>query len=331
MPQISVIVPVYNVEKYLHRCVDSILAQTFTDFELILVDDGSSDNSGIICDEYAGIHNNVKIIHQKNQGVSVARNVGLDIAEGEFIAFIDSDDTVDKTYLEILYQNGEFDFVTAGFNMQYSDCSWHKYEFPDITTDYRNVSSYPSKFMGKYYFGSPWAKLYKRKIIKENNIFFPLDIHSGEDTIFIFRYLKYVTIIKILPLSGYNYYFYETSLVHKKSNDILKWKIAIEHGVKEFFVPCNEDEEIWLHNRNFNVLVSQVKEQYLFLKEDVYTFFNDEIFEDAIKYKRRYGSLIERLFIYTMSHKSFELYLNVCCIENFAKRVKNRIKRTFMK
>lgn len=101
---ISVIVPVYNVEKYLNECIDSILAQTYTDFELILVDDGSPDNCGAICDEYAEKDSRIRVIHQENGGLSVARNTGLDAANGEYITFVDSDDVIYKTYLERLLQ-----------------------------------------------------------------------------------------------------------------------------------------------------------------------------------------------------------------------------------
>lgn len=108
MPQISVIVPVYKVEPYLHRCVDSILAQTFTDFELILVDDGSPDNCGAICDEYAAKDERVRVIHQKNGGLSAARNAGIDWAfansDSAWLAFVDSDDWVHPQYLEKLYR-----------------------------------------------------------------------------------------------------------------------------------------------------------------------------------------------------------------------------------
>lgn len=107
MPQISVIVPVYNVEKYLHRCVDSILAQTFTDFELILVDDGSIDSSAKICDEYAEKNERVRAFHRENKGPAAARNIGIDWAiqnsDSRWIAFVDSDDWVHEEYLELLY------------------------------------------------------------------------------------------------------------------------------------------------------------------------------------------------------------------------------------
>lgn len=105
MPQISIIVPVYKVEKYLERCVDSILAQTFKDFELILVDDGSPDKCPEICDEYAKKDSRVSVIHRENGGLSVARNTALDIAKGEYIGFVDSDDYIHPQMYEILYKN----------------------------------------------------------------------------------------------------------------------------------------------------------------------------------------------------------------------------------
>ena len=104
MPTISVIVPVYRVEPYLHQCVDSILAQPFTDFELILVDDGSPDNCGKICDTYAEQDPRVRVIHQENGGLSAARNAGIDAANGAYLTFIDSDDMISETYLKKLYQ-----------------------------------------------------------------------------------------------------------------------------------------------------------------------------------------------------------------------------------
>ena len=119
MPKISVIVPVYNVEKYLHECVDSVLAQTFTDFELILVNDGSQDNSGAICDEYASKDERIIIIHQNNQGQAAARNAGVAIAKGEWIHFLDSDDLIHPQMLEILY--GAVDE-----NTQISACDLYK-------------------------------------------------------------------------------------------------------------------------------------------------------------------------------------------------------------
>lgn len=105
MAEVSIIVPVYQVEKYIRQCVDSILAQTFTDFELILVDDGSKDMSGKICDEYAGMDGRVKVIHKENGGLSDARNIGMDQAVGHYFMFVDSDDYIAPTMVECLYEN----------------------------------------------------------------------------------------------------------------------------------------------------------------------------------------------------------------------------------
>jgi glycosyltransferase involved in cell wall biosynthesis len=102
---ISIIVPIYNVEEYIHKCINSIIAQTFRKFELILIDDGSKDNSGKICDEYALRDSRIRVIHKKNGGVSSARNAGLDIAQGEYIGFIDPDDWVEEDMYEVLYQS----------------------------------------------------------------------------------------------------------------------------------------------------------------------------------------------------------------------------------
>ena len=122
MPTISVIVPVYNVEIYLHRCVDSILAQTFTDFELILVDDGSPDNCGAICDEYAKKDSRVRVIHKENGGQSSARNRAIEAAQGEWIHFVDSDDLIHPQMLEILYRAAQ----ESGANI--SACSYTEAE-----------------------------------------------------------------------------------------------------------------------------------------------------------------------------------------------------------
>ena len=102
-PEISIIVPVYKVEQYLNECIDSILAQTFTDFELILVDDGSPDNCPALCDAAAAKDSRIRVIHQQNKGLSGARNAGIEIARGNWLSFIDSDDSVDKTFCEKLY------------------------------------------------------------------------------------------------------------------------------------------------------------------------------------------------------------------------------------
>lgn len=124
MIKVSIIVPVYNVEKYLERCINSILTQELSDFELILINDGSTDSSGTICDKFSCIDNRVKVIHKKNEGVSSARNTGIDIAEGEYIGFVDSDDYIDSDMYKTMYEEAvkkSSDLVICGIYNEYID------------------------------------------------------------------------------------------------------------------------------------------------------------------------------------------------------------------
>ena len=107
MSAISVIIPVYNVEKYLNACIESVLSQSFNDYEIILVDDGSTDNSGALCDEFAAKYDSISVIHQENKGLGGARNTGIDAAKGSYILFLDSDDTIDPDCLKICYEKAE--------------------------------------------------------------------------------------------------------------------------------------------------------------------------------------------------------------------------------
>lgn len=179
---ISVIVPVYKVEQYLSRCVDSILNQTFTDFELILVDDGSPDKSGQICDDYAKKDNRIHVIHKENGGLSDARNAGIDWcfenSSSEWIAFIDSDDWVHHRYLEILYK------ATQEYNSSISVCSYSKTEkflpFDEIKDFNIDIPNTEELFV-KHHIESivAWAKLYKKDYFKRVRYPFGV-IHEDE-------------------------------------------------------------------------------------------------------------------------------------------------------
>ncbi len=215
MSTVSVIVPVYNAEMALNQCVDSVLCQTFKDFELILIDDGSVDNCPCICDEYAQIDPRVMVIHKENQGVSAARNDGLDVASGTYITFVDSDDYVSSNYLSALVEGvkNDFDFVCAAKTNIYSDrqLSDKKPAFElDLTQEIG--SSYYNKLAG---YTSPWMKLFKREIIMEHNIRFNPAVHYGEDTAFVYEYLSYCKRIKQIPDCVYFYRVYEGSAAHK--------------------------------------------------------------------------------------------------------------------
>lgn len=207
---ISIIVPVYNGEQYIRRCVDSILNQTFTDFELILVDDGSTDNSSIICDDYANHDSRVRVIHKANGGVSSARNTGLSsIKGGEYVAFIDVDDYVVNTYLECLIANAEdADMIVCGFKHFYQGDENHmvlREVYLDKLYDESNIGDLLSKRIEGLPFRTPWAKLFKTSIIKEYSLSFDKGMKLGEDTKFVFEYMLHASKIKTISLVGYLY------------------------------------------------------------------------------------------------------------------------------
>ena len=208
-PKVSIIVPVYNVENYLSKCLDSIISQTFSNWECILIDDGSLDNSGAICDKYLDKDDRFRVIHQKNSGVSVARNVGLDNAKGEWISFVDRDDWISKDMVSSLYEYAikqDADVVVSG----------------DIRTDgLRKQEEYCPKLgwmsMPRDYdvhWQGPCAKLFKKTLLYKNNIKFPLNISIAEDLFFTF--CIFIKTKKIFGVNKAYYYYYQNpnSVMH---------------------------------------------------------------------------------------------------------------------
>lgn len=204
MTKISVIVPVYKVEKYIGECINSILAQTFKDFELILVDDGSPDKSGEICDSYAKKDNRIKIFHKKNGGVSSARNFGIDKAVGEWLCFIDSDDTILPTYLA----DFELDKVKSDIYMQgYVKVKESRIiETHDFTkckeSDFANILAYSED---NNIINSPCFKLYKSSIVNTYKVRFDIRTSYGEDHLFSLDYCRYISSAHFTLSHGYNY------------------------------------------------------------------------------------------------------------------------------
>lgn len=195
-PKISIIVPVYNAEKYLCQCLDSILNQSFKDFELLLIDDGSKDGSGRICDEYAEKDKRISVWHQENQGVSVARNVGLEHAQGEWIYFPDSDDIVMIDAFSMMMSIIEEDtyYVMCGY-MVYNETGECTYS---ISAQHQKIIDKDAALMEMFaptdyrYNGYLWNKLFKASIIKENNLSFVRGIKFNEDRLFNVSYLCHI-------------------------------------------------------------------------------------------------------------------------------------------
>lgn len=216
-PLLSVIVPVYNVEKYLSRCIDSILSQTFTDFELILVDDGSPDRCGEICDEYAKKDDRIIVIHQENKGVSAARNRGLCIAQGEYITFCDSDDFVYIAWLQNFIENiSNVDLCVQ--SVEFVDCE-NNHIFKRLSNiEYKGIQGVRDFIISLIdigCYGYSFTKLFKKSIIERYNLRFDIYSTFREDEQFLSSYLEHIDRVRTISSIGYCYFLPPASKSYK--------------------------------------------------------------------------------------------------------------------
>ena len=199
---VSIIIPVYNASKCLHRCIDSVLCQTYQDFELLLIDDGSQDSSGVICDDYAKKDNRISVIHQPNGGVSSARNEGLARATREYIIFVDADDYLHPNYIKGLMENNDADSVIGGYTTSHSNKA-----IEPTAGEYRTdkMQAFVDEHITRLYFTVPWGKMYRNSIIQDNGLRFDRNIRLAEDMVFNLEYLKQCHIVRTIPSTGYIY------------------------------------------------------------------------------------------------------------------------------
>ncbi len=204
---VSVIVPVYNAESYLKRCVESLLAQTYKNFEVILVDDGSTDNSFELCNDYSKTFDNVIAVHKENGGVSETRNFGLSLAKGTYISFVDSDDCVDERMLEVcisaINKNSAdmVGFDWQGFSGEAVPIAISKDKIKFLTQ--KKILPY---FLINNHLYCAVRYFYKKEILENNAISFDKNIRSGEDQLFIYKYIAHCKIVNIVSYNGYFYF-----------------------------------------------------------------------------------------------------------------------------
>ena len=302
---ISIIVPVYKAERYLPRCIESILRQTYQNFELILVDDGSPDNCGAICDKYAQKDNKIKVIRKQNGGVSSARNYGIDVAQGEFIYFVDSDDWLPKNSLQLhidAMQKGDVQ-LTIGSSQHRAlriTIGYFKSELIDLQDPALNLNG----ILLRGY--APWNTLFLKSIIVENNIKFCENMRLGEDTLFVREYLKHVRRLYTMRDVGYYYNrLNEKAATTKKYEDIIKWRMellksaetllekstasdarkqeAIEHQACVYFENCIST---WMYLTKYDKKIMAEKIETCLTKFEPYLSFtipNKKVWKEQIK------------------------------------------------
>lgn len=234
---ISVIVPVYNVESYLERCVDSILKQTYRQLEIILIDDGSTDNSGLICDSYALKDKRIKVIHKENGGLSDARNAGIDYCKGKYVTFVDSDDFLDKTYVAFLYyliQQGDYQISICNPKYYFDEDLITSWSGKEIIKEMDNIEALKIMLYQQYYDTSAWGKLYEKQLF--SSVRFPKGkLFEDLGTIY-----KIMLISKNVIFSNRELYYYQqrnTSISGEKYNerkkDYLEFAEQIFNDVNE--------------------------------------------------------------------------------------------------
>ena len=258
MPKVSIIVPVYNAEKVLRRCLDSILNQSYKDFELIVINDGSKDKSIKIINEYKEKDNRVKVIDNKNNGVSETRNIGIKASVGEYIQFIDSDDYIEPYMIEetlIKIEENKADSIITGLFLDIesnTEIKSSKQTFEKkIEEGKKNIAIGVMERLNGTYINSPVNKIYKRSIIVDNNIYMDKRIDLGEDLLLNLEYFKHC---KKVIFDDKCYYHYcmqvEDNLTFKYRSDKLELMYLIYCKCNEYFNTCNIDNKMLMNLNN---------------------------------------------------------------------------------
>lgn len=272
MAQISIIIPIYNAEKCLRRCLDSILKQTFTHIELLLIDDGSKDNSATICNEYANKDNRVKYIYQVNHGVSSARNKGIEHASGDWITFIDADDFIEQNFCNIVdsEESTKADLILNNIvNLQNGVKIGETLFEQHLTTSRAEIVEKYDELIHTNTFRAPWGKFFRRDIIINNRIRYDESLHYAEDTVFNLTYLKYVTSLLFNgDITGR--YFYDADLTLGTTK---RYKCDVKSLISVRDQTINLLRELNIHNepleRHFLFYFTMIENCSLGKKEDI--------------------------------------------------------------
>lgn len=271
IPKITLIVPIYKAEKYLHRCIDSILGQTFEDFEVLLVDDGSPDRSGYICDEYARKDHRVRVFHKENGGVSSARQCGIDNAYGEYTIQVDPDDWVEPTMLEELYAKAKednSDMVICDFYEEYEHKQIYKIQKPTALEHNIVLGDFFSKLHA-----SLCNKLIKRECYTKYNLRFPKEMNLSEDAYLMFCLTKNPIKITYLSKAYYHYdrYTNKNSITRKltiKDLDSLIFLIKyLEENIEDKFKEEIYNKKCYVKTLAFSLPISY--SEFIHICEDI--------------------------------------------------------------
>lgn len=295
--KISVIVPVYNCESYLPACLDSILSQTFSDLEIIVVDDGSVDGSPAICDAYTKKDSRIRVIHQSNQGVSAARNVGLDVATGGWIGFVDADDTIAPDMYEVLQKlalEHDADIAHCGYKKVFLDGSVKEVLGTGMLLIQDSREASECLLTGKHFTGSPCTKLYKRTILQDIN--FNKNLKINEDVLLNAQIFQRADKLVFLDVTKYHYHERSDSATH------ITQKLKVKQD-------CVQVAEILLEMYQSTELESACADKLQYALLDLYRVYLFESFAGSKNEREQIHSKLQAVFK-LCTKQSFRSVLN---------------------
>lgn len=324
-PRLSIIVPIYNVEKYLTRCIESLLKQAVDSKEILLIDDGSTDGSPKICDEYAQNYEFIKVLHKKNAGLGYARNSGLDLAKGKYVAFVDSDDEVENDHFCKLLESVEFseaDACLSGMTDIYENFRIEcPHTFAGRTFDKKGIQNelLPSMLgydlYGDNYSGMSVCRgIYSRNLIEKNTIRFRSEReYISEDILFDIEFMKVASKVSVIGGTGYYYYHNAASLTTKYKPDRFEESKKLYLFENELIIDCDNYDDMWQRIASMflsNIRVSMMHET---IQNSFYRSYlrnreitNDDIVRNLIKnYDYSKMPNKQRLLCIAMSKKSY--------------------------
>lgn len=342
-PFISIIVPIYKIpESYLKKCIDSILDQKFEDIEVILIDDESPDKCGEICDEYANIDSRIKVIHQKNQGVSVARNTGIDVANGKWISFVDADDWLEPNYVSEFYKitlNDNSDIIMCDCYVNYSSKEVKNKFFNGIEIKAKNKEK--DRFLLQYLcskiynddlattdIGSPWAKIYNREFLIKNNLRFNPELIRMQDNIFNLHAFQRANSLYYKENYLYHYRKSEFSGFCRYTPNIIKYYELVFAELSEFIDKYKKTEE-FNSAKNVKIIKSiyvyckmyylhkDNKKSYKNVNNELKALLKKDLYKNAIKdVEFKYLSLLEKVFVICLKFKMINMIRILLIVKN---------------
>lgn len=320
MYKISVIIPVYNVEKYLAKCLESLVEQTiFHDMEFIVIEDGSTDASGKICDAYAEKYKNFTVIHQENGGVSTARNKGISLATGDYIAFVDADDYVEEWYFEEIYKDAEkfgADLVVYDYFLEFENGQRKAYRKKGKNFKYSRKEALKKYLSGEDIGVNLFDKIFKRDSI--NELMFRNNIRIGEDLDYIFRFLKKCRFVYGKAKPGYHYVQRVGSAMNSKFDeknfDVIWLSKKIVEEIKEYDIELLPyAEALYIHSA-----YKTLERAYKSKETEEYREYLERLLEDVRGYSclkaKKYLSRRQCIGFFLMKF-SPRMYMTVCKIK----------------